>query len=271
MNALTKTRRRAFTLIEMLVVISIIAILAGMILPALGRARYEARVSKCMNNLRQIGIALTVYSQHYGDGKPCDYPPWLTMLTTSIDGSKPYLDDPRVLECPNDATKGAEGGRPDTMTDTNGKVIDQFSMADIDRHSGPLNGTGPNDVRCSYLFEMNGEPCDWIYWNMSPPIGAGSDGSVPDGDEWQWTAPTWAEFLALADTNQNGILSWNEVKVLSRSGSKTPALTGWDIKVPLIRCYWHVTNNGPLRDDSLVLDLLGDANAVNRGSREWYK
>ena len=57
-----RTRRgMGFTLIELLVVMVIIALLVGLLLPALGRAREEARKTQCRSNLRQIGLAMNIY------------------------------------------------------------------------------------------------------------------------------------------------------------------------------------------------------------------
>ena len=75
MNVAGTKRARGFTLVELLVVIGIIAILIGMLLPAVRRAREAANKTHCLSNLRQIGVYLHQYQNQYRGAIPVYFTP----------------------------------------------------------------------------------------------------------------------------------------------------------------------------------------------------
>ena len=143
---------RGFTLVELLVVIAVIAILAGLLLPAISRARHKAQTAFCLNNLKQWGYATHLFAADNHDLLPKDGTP----NGTSLDDGW-YNDLPRVLglktykDMPWRLDPAIEPGRsiwicPSNPRRSNGNNLFHYCL---NRHVN-LTGSG-NQVKLSSL------------------------------------------------------------------------------------------------------------------------
>src|ERR1700734_1870198 len=99
------TEESAFTLIELLVVIAIIAILASMLLPALGQAKEAGRRTKCTSNVHELGLANMMYrSDNNGEFTPRNsVQRWPSLLNS-------YYKSTNLIVCPTETNTPMTGG-----------------------------------------------------------------------------------------------------------------------------------------------------------------
>lgn len=142
-------KRRAFTLIELLVVIGIIAILAAIILPVLTKAKMAAKKTQCLNNLRQIGLAMGIYMTDADDQFPWAVDPsdklrpQIWNAHPDFQAQIPYMPQMHVALYPYAKTNGIFQCPADTGQD----VLD--SHPDI---TFPCSPSTFGSVGTSYLF-----------------------------------------------------------------------------------------------------------------------
>jgi prepilin-type N-terminal cleavage/methylation domain-containing protein/prepilin-type processing-associated H-X9-DG protein len=211
-------RKRGFTLIELLVVIAIIAILAAILFPVFARAREAARQSSCLSNLKQLGLATTMYAGDYDEVLPTAsnlrrlangrLEEWYDLLP-------PYVKNNAVFHCPSHPGNRNAAPTYDNMgygwnhqyltvngMSTNATLFNTGGAVSLPAIQSPaetlcIADSGktpsyPNNIYCDFLYPPNSPPTQ-LANRMSDMHNGGANVAFLDGHAKWYRVPTLAE------------------------------------------------------------------------------
>lgn len=199
--------RDGFTLLEMLIVCVIIGILSSALTVSVKSAYKQARQSHCKSNLRQFGVAATIYRGEHDN----EMPDWISNLYPE------YVDDRSLYICRADTMHGTDRPRPRQLIDAG------FSGYDNDTDRPPFWDNKKNSdasrnktiEACSYLYEFSAARTTW--WTDSP------------------AAPTKPNPLTMK-IYKNAQMRFGDSSNKDANGNIIPYSAS---HIPIIRCYHH--------------------------------
>ncbi len=228
--------RRGFTMIELLVVVSVIAVLAGILIPTVSMVRRLANDVKCGNNLQQIGAAMTIYRHDNDDAFPSS-----SLGMTLPGGLLPDLG--KIFICPEDRTIPQGSNHAMGRAPTWGNLAYIYESATV----------GGRVIGSSYDYEMSGTQLNSSELSFFYKDLTESGGSLPASGTAE---ATWAA----GKTHQR---FFGNLKGTSPNLHGNPFATSL---FPIMRCYWHYrwTGNNSVEDNmKKVKNVSWDLNVFN--------